>query len=188
VTRARAAARTVGGGTARAAALVALALAGCRWTPVLPPALGPRPAAAEPPPAVARAATPPRRGRTTCPRNATRDVLARVNAARSAAGRRPLAPDTRLARVAAARAAAMARSGRLSHAGWERDLRDAGCKSRSLGENVASGYRTAGAVMEGWMRSRGHRANILEPRFASLGVGCAVDGGGTLWWTQDFAS
>jgi uncharacterized protein YkwD len=176
--------------TVTLAALVALALAGCQWPPSLPTALTTRAIAAERPSEVAHTAPPraPRRARGTCPGNAARDVLARVNAARSAAGLRPLAPDARLARVASARAAAMARSGRLSHAGWEHALRSAGCKSRAIGENVASGYGTTGAVMEGWLRSRGHRANILSPAFASLGVGCAADRGGTLWWTQDFAS
>jgi uncharacterized protein YkwD len=56
------------------------------------------------------------------------------------------------------------------------------------GENVARGYRTAQAVMNGWMNSPGHRANILNPRFVDLGVGVATRNGGTKFFCQNFAT
>ena len=53
----------------------------------------------------------------------------------------------------------------------------------AAGENIAMGYPTAEAVMEGWMNSPGHRANILSDAFTELGVGY-VDG----YWTQWFVN
>jgi uncharacterized protein YkwD len=52
-------------------------------------------------------------------------------------------------------------------------------------ENIARGYRTAAAVMKGWMDSAGHRANILNCGLHAIGVG-RYDGPGGPWWTQDF--
>jgi uncharacterized protein YkwD len=53
------------------------------------------------------------------------------------------------------------------------------------GENIARGQATAAAVMEAWMNSPGHRANILNCDFKTLGVGVHFGAGGP-WWTQDF--
>jgi uncharacterized protein YkwD len=81
----------------------------------------------------------------------------------------------------------MAAERRLSHSGWERELRKAGLQDDSLGENVAYNYDGPDAVMRGWMESPGHRANILRAAFKRIGVGCVVDERGHRWWTQDFA-
>lgn len=51
------------------------------------------------------------------------------------------------------------------------------------GENIALGYRTPEAVVEGWMNSPGHRANILTPEYSHIGVGFSEDG---YYWTQQF--
>ncbi|MGW2820857.1 CAP domain-containing protein [Streptomyces sp. NPDC001443] len=53
------------------------------------------------------------------------------------------------------------------------------------GENIARGQADAEAVMEAWMNSPGHRANILNCDFNTLGVGVHFGEGGP-WWTQDF--
>ena len=54
-----------------------------------------------------------------------------------------------------------------------------------VGENIAAGYPDAESVMEGWMNSEGHRANILNCDYDVLGVGVA-DRDGTLYWVQNF--
>lgn len=54
-----------------------------------------------------------------------------------------------------------------------------GISYRSAGENIASGYTTAQAVVNGWMGSEAHRANLLSARYHSMGIGY-VDG----YWTQ----
>ncbi len=57
------------------------------------------------------------------------------------------------------------------------------------GENIAGGYNTPAAVVDAWMESEGHRANILRPEFREIGVGVA-EGGGSLriYWVQNFGS
>jgi uncharacterized protein YkwD len=58
----------------------------------------------------------------------------------------------------------------------------------SFGENIAYGYPTAAAVMQGWENSPGHRANMLSPNFNAIGVGVARSASGVLYWVQDFGS
>lgn len=61
-------------------------------------------------------------------------------------------------------------------------LDQAGINYRAAGENIAMGYRSPEAVVEGWMNSPGHRANILNGDFTHIGVGYAPD-----WnWAQLF--
>ncbi|MGZ8794045.1 MAG: CAP domain-containing protein [Gaiellaceae bacterium] len=56
------------------------------------------------------------------------------------------------------------------------------------GENIAYGYATADAVMQGWLNSPGHRANIERASFRSLGVGAAASSTGRIYWAQAFGS
>jgi hypothetical protein len=65
---------------------------------------------------------------------------------------------------------------------------DAGYHYRNCGENIAAGLATPAAVVDGWMKSDGHRANILNPDYCDIGVGyAAVDGSDFYhYWTQDF--
>lgn len=126
-------------------------------------------------------------GHRPCPAADLSTVVQLVNDTRRRAGLRQLGTDPHLARVAHSRSAAMAAEHRLSHRGWEGALRKAGLVDDTIGENVAYNYATPDAVMEGWMRSPGHRTNILSRTFKRLGVGCVVDERGHRWWTQDFA-
>jgi hypothetical protein len=65
---------------------------------------------------------------------------------------------------------------------------DAGYDYRNCGENIAAGYATPAAVVDGWMNSDGHRANILDPDYCDIGVGYAVVNVSDFYhyWTQDF--
>ncbi len=65
-------------------------------------------------------------------------------------------------------------------------LDENGISYRGAGENIAMGQRSAEEVMNGWMNSEGHRANILNSSFTKLGVGCYQDSAGKLYWTQLF--
>ena len=61
--------------------------------------------------------------------------------------------------------------------------------STSSGENIAAGYQTPAAVVEGWMNSEGHRANILNPNFTTIGIGCVKhDSLYQIYWTQCFGN
>ena len=65
-------------------------------------------------------------------------------------------------------------------------LAQAGVTYRGAGENIAWGQRTPEQVMNGWMNSAGHRANILNEKFTSIGVGYYQNAAGTNYWTQLF--
>ena len=56
-----------------------------------------------------------------------------------------------------------------------------------MAENVASGQRSAKEVVEGWMNSEGHRANILQGNYTEIGIGVAKAANGALYYTQVFA-
>jgi len=57
----------------------------------------------------------------------------------------------------------------------------------AYGENVAMGQRSAAEVVSAWMKSPGHRANILNPRYTELGIGYALDAAGRPYYAQLFA-
>ncbi|WP_330174661.1 CAP domain-containing protein [Streptomyces sp. NBC_01498] len=121
----------------------------------------------------------------------TAEVLARTNAERRAAGLRPLSPDPHLTTAAQSHSDAMVTRGFYSHTSpegrqpWDR-ARSAGSGHRAVGENIACGQRSAAEVVQGWMNSPGHRANILTPGFTHLGVGLRDGGELALYWTQLF--
>ncbi|WP_240152187.1 CAP domain-containing protein [Streptomyces mobaraensis] len=120
---------------------------------------------------------------------AARTVVALVNAERAKAGCRPLHTDARLTSLAQSMSEDMARRGFFDHTDpdgrspWDRAARHG---VRNLGgENIARGHADAHAVVDAWMRSSGHRQNILNCDYRTLGVGVQQGAGGP-WWTQDF--
>ncbi|WEH15058.1 CAP domain-containing protein [Streptomyces sp. VNUA24] len=116
-------------------------------------------------------------------------VLLLVNEERAKAGCSPVAADSDLSRLAEAFSEDMALRSFFDHT--DPDGADPWDRAASLGitglggENIARGQATAEAVMEAWMNSPGHRANILNCDFKTLGVGVHLGDGGP-WWTQDF--
>ncbi|MFI8325341.1 CAP domain-containing protein [Streptomyces sp. NPDC085529] len=117
------------------------------------------------------------------------EVLRLVNVERGKVGCSPLQPSDGLARLAGAFSADMANRGFFDHTDpdgatpWSR-AQAAGITNLG-GENIARGQVDATAAMVSWMNSDGHRANILNCDFTTLGVGVHFADGGP-WWTQDF--
>ena len=116
-------------------------------------------------------------------------VASLVNAARQDAGLSELELDADLYAAAQARAQEIAQS--FSHTRPDGSscftiLEEFGISYRAAGENIAMGQRTPEEVMDGWMNSSGHRANILNGTFTSIGVGYYVDGAGAAHWVQIF--
>lgn len=66
-------------------------------------------------------------------------------------------------------------------------LNDVGFQYKTTGENIAVGFTSAADVMNGWMNSAGHRANILNSAFQAVGVGCFLHNG-SYYWVQVFGS
>ncbi|KUN79728.1 CAP domain-containing protein [Streptomyces griseoruber] len=120
---------------------------------------------------------------------AAAEVLALVNEERAKVGCSALSANSALSELAEKFSDDMAARGFFDHTDpdgktpWDR-AEAAGISSLG-GENIARGQADAAAVMEAWMNSPGHKANILNCDFKTLGVGVHFGSGGP-WWTQDF--
>ena len=119
-------------------------------------------------------------------------VLERTNAERKAAGLPELVPNAKLFQAARDHSANMAKLNRMSHILNGRTHADraaaAGYAYTFLGENIAWNQRDAAQVLECWMRSAGHRANILNRNYTEIGIGVAVNERGEHYWTQMFGT
>ncbi|MFE1318362.1 CAP domain-containing protein [Kitasatospora phosalacinea] len=119
-------------------------------------------------------------------------MLELVNSERAKAGCGPLAANAKLATAALRHSEDMAARNFFDHtnpdgAGPQQRIDAVGYAWSGWGENIARGQKDAVAVMDSWMNSSGHRANILNCKFTELGVGVHLGGGGP-WWTQDFGT
>ncbi|WP_031487104.1 sigma-70 family RNA polymerase sigma factor [Streptomyces bicolor] len=126
------------------------------------------------------------------PTDTVGQVVALVNKERSAAGCGPLAEDALLNKAAQGHSEDMAARGFFDHTNPDGEdpgqrITEAGYRWSTYGENIAQGQQTPEAVMESWMNSPGHRANILNCSFKDIGVGIH-DGSGGPWWTQNFGA
>ena len=122
----------------------------------------------------------------------TSQVVNLVNSERAAQGLTALQKDSRLAALAQQKAEDMAKNQYFSHTsptyGSAFDmLKAAGYSYKTAGENIAMGQKSAASVMDGWVHSSGHRANILHTSYEKIGVGYAVSADGTPYWVQIFA-
>ncbi|MGQ9926831.1 MAG: CAP domain-containing protein [Chloroflexaceae bacterium] len=105
----------------------------------------------------------------------TDQVLARLNAERARVGCQPLSLDSRLMRAAQQHSEDMAVNNFFGHTGSNgstlvQRINAVGYSWSAAAENVAAGYATPQAVMEGWMQSDGHRRNILNCRYVHVGI------------------
>lgn len=119
------------------------------------------------------------------------EVIRLTNAERAKNGLPALKSNWELSRVARFKSADMRDNRYFGHTspvygGPFQMMSDFGIKYSAAGENIAKGYTSAAAVVQGWMNSAGHRANILNAGFTQIGVGMAVDSSGTRYWTQMF--
>ncbi|MEU0221359.1 CAP domain-containing protein [Streptomyces sp. NPDC006265] len=121
--------------------------------------------------------------------SAAAQVLSLVNEERAKVGCSPVAANSALTGLAQSYSEDMAAQGFFDHTDpdghtpWDR-AEKAGISNLG-GENIARGQADAAAVMDAWMNSPGHRANILNCDFKTLGVGVELGSGGP-WWTQNF--
>ncbi|MFD4397484.1 CAP domain-containing protein [Kitasatospora sp. NPDC058397] len=124
--------------------------------------------------------------------SSAQQVVDLVNVERAKAGCGPVSAEPRLASAAQSHSDDMADRNYFDHASPDGDHADhrieaTGYRWSTWGENIARGQKDPAAVMESWMNSPGHRANILNCAFKQLGVGVRTGSGGP-WWTQVFAA
>jgi len=121
-------------------------------------------------------------------------VLRLTNAERARAGVPLLEPNPNLARAAQLHADAIARLRRLEHdlpgtpyPKLKDRLKAVGYEWDRAAENISFGYTTAAAAVAGWMRSAGHRKNLLDKAYRETGVGFSRDSAGKPYYVQVFA-
>ena len=118
------------------------------------------------------------------------EVVRLVNDVRKANGLKPLLQDWQLSRVARYKSQDMRDLGYFSHTSPTYGspfnmMKSFGISYKTAVENIAKEYSTPKAVVDAWMNSSGHRANILNPSYTHIGVGFVASGN---YWTQMFKS
>jgi uncharacterized protein YkwD len=120
-------------------------------------------------------------------------LLTVMNQVRSAHGVRSLRADARLEGAARSHSRLMLRTGSFTHGAFTTRIRRAGVRAPRIGENLAwsSGLASARAIVQMWLASPPHRANLLRPGYRIVGIG-AITGTfngqrHTLMVTTDFA-
>ncbi|MCG3419911.1 CAP domain-containing protein [Oceanobacillus jordanicus] len=116
------------------------------------------------------------------------EVVELTNQERAKQGLSPLKIDTELSKVAREKSRDMASNGYFAHNspsyGSPFDMmKQFGISYSTAGENIAKGQRTPEEVVNAWMNSEGHRANIMNANFTHIGVGYVEQGN---HWTQQF--
>lgn len=108
------------------------------------------------------------------------DILKGINAARRASGLKKLKLNATLSRVAQAHADDMIRRGYFSHyspngAKPIHRVKQAGYNGCTVAENLSYSWKTADQAMDGWMKSSGHRANMLHRPMREVGIGISAN-------------
>lgn len=119
------------------------------------------------------------------------EVIRLVNVQRSNAGLPPLSANWELSRIARYKSTDMINKNYFSHISPTYGtpfnmMENFGVTFSSAGENIAMGQKNAAEVVNSWMNSPGHRANILSPSYTQIGVGLAKNSNGVCYWTQLF--
>ncbi len=117
-----------------------------------------------------------------------KEVIRLVNEKRAQNGLKPLTYNWELSRIARYKSQDMRDNKYFSHTSPTygtpfQMIKNFGISYRSAGENIARGQSTPEAVVNAWMNSSGHRANILNSSFTEIGVGYVAQGN---YWTQMF--
>ncbi|MBI3838217.1 MAG: CAP domain-containing protein [Planctomycetia bacterium] len=101
-------------------------------------------------------------------------VIEKTNSQRAQHGLPPLTVDSGL--LTSAR----------RHAAWMTNSRSMTHTNQPVGENIAMGQNSSSEVINSWMNSSGHRANILNPGYTRIGVAAYTTPEGTIYWCQQF--
>ena len=121
-------------------------------------------------------------------------VIALTNVERQKAGLPPLVAQANLTQAASGYAAVLSSGSCFAHTcGLVPKFIDRAAQAgytnwSALAENIAAGQRTPEAVVQAWMDSPGHRANILNPRYTEIGVGLKTGGRLGMYWAQNFGA
>ncbi len=120
-----------------------------------------------------------------------KEVARLVNVERSKRGLQTLTLNAQISKVARLKSQDMVNKHYFSHTSPTygspfKMMESFGIRFSTAGENIAYGQKTPAEVMNGWMNSPGHRANILSSTYTNIGVGLAKTSTGVKYWTQMF--
>ncbi len=118
-----------------------------------------------------------------------KEVVDLVNVERAKEGLAPLTIDTKVqaaAQVRAKECEQLFSHTRPNGTSFSTALKEQNVSYRSAGENIAWGQKTPQEVVTAWMNSSGHRANIMNANFTTIGVGYYENARGTDYWCQLF--
>ena len=120
-------------------------------------------------------------------------ILKGVNIEREKNNLKPLKIDNHLNKIAIVKAKDMAREKKMSHTSKKFGvtfnlIKKEGIFYTKAAENIASGHKTPEFVTERWLKSKGHRKNILERDYRFIGIGKAPDNNGKIYWVQIFTN
>ena len=118
-------------------------------------------------------------------------ILKGVNVEREKNNLKPLKINNRLNKIAIVKAKDMAKDKKMSHTSKKFGATFNLIKKENIhftkaAENIASGHKTPEFVVERWLKSKGHRKNILGKDYRFIGIGKASDNEGKLYWVQIF--
>jgi len=120
------------------------------------------------------------------------EVIDLTNFERKKESLEPLKPQPLLFASARKHSANMAKQDKLDHTLDEKTMKDRivaeNYKYARIAENIAMGQKTPKQVVEAWMKSEGHRKNILTPELTEIGIGIEKNAKGQLYWTQNFGT
>lgn len=136
--------------------------------------------------------TPPKRPALSKSAKYEKQILVLVNAERQKAGCEPVRLDRRVQAAARAHARDMAARNYYEHTSPEGKgagdrMRKAGYPTGAWGENIHKGPKGPKTAMRDWMRSPGHRTNILNCAYKDFGAGVSLKANGP-WWVQNFGT
>lgn len=117
-------------------------------------------------------------------------VIELTNAERKKESLPPLKPNLKLLTAARGHGENMAKQNKLDHVLDEKTpaerVKAAGYRYAATGENIAWNQKDPAQVLEAWMNSPGHRANILNKDYVEIGVACVKNAKGERYWVQVF--
>lgn len=123
------------------------------------------------------------------------DMVRQTNLQRRALGLAELRRSPALMQAAQLHADQMASAQRMAHdlpgaryPTLRHRLEGVAYSWRAIAENVAEGYTDASSVVTGWMKSTGHRENIVSTQFNEMGAGMATSTSGRRFWVQVFST
>jgi uncharacterized protein YkwD len=117
-----------------------------------------------------------------------KQVISKTNVKRDAHDRVPVKAQSCADRWAENQARWMAKHHKLEHRAGRLDTVMADCGFTSASENIAYGYSSGKKVVNAWMNSSGHQANLLRKSSRYVGVGAVRDSDGTWWVAQVFGA